>query len=92
MGFETCASAGCHNFHDNRALYEDFLIKHANTPWLKDTPVVADAQTKAYVATLFTPDESLQAPSTPELDPEKHAEVATQFFTVFTFGSGLDLQ
>lgn len=28
MGFETCASAGCHNFHDNRALYEDFLLKH----------------------------------------------------------------
>ena len=29
MGFETCASAGCHNFHDNRALYEDFLLAHA---------------------------------------------------------------
>jgi hypothetical protein len=32
MGFETCASAGCHNFHDNRALYEDFLLKHHDTP------------------------------------------------------------
>ncbi|MFK8050845.1 MAG: cytochrome c3 family protein [Halioglobus sp.] len=34
MEFDTCASAGCHNFHDNRALYEDFLLKHmdaANT-------------------------------------------------------------
>ena len=29
LGFDTCASAGCHNFHDNRALYEDFLLKHA---------------------------------------------------------------
>jgi hypothetical protein len=29
MGFDTCASAGCHNFHDNRALYEDFLLRHA---------------------------------------------------------------
>ena len=28
LGFETCGSAGCHNFHDNRALYEDFLEKH----------------------------------------------------------------
>jgi len=28
MGFETCASAGCHNFHDNKALYEDFMAKH----------------------------------------------------------------
>lgn len=32
MGFETCASSGCHNFHDNRALYEDFLVKHADKP------------------------------------------------------------
>lgn len=35
MGFDTCASAGCHNYHDNTALYEDFLVKHANTDWLK---------------------------------------------------------
>jgi hypothetical protein len=30
--FDSCMSAGCHNFHDNRALYKDFLIKHANSP------------------------------------------------------------
>ncbi|MBN1237692.1 MAG: cytochrome c3 family protein [Gammaproteobacteria bacterium] len=30
--FTTCASAGCHNFHDNTALYEDFLLKHAEAP------------------------------------------------------------
>lgn len=29
LGFETCASAGCHNFHDNRALYEDYLVAHS---------------------------------------------------------------
>jgi predicted CXXCH cytochrome family protein len=28
MAFDTCASSGCHNFHDNRALYEDFLLRH----------------------------------------------------------------
>jgi len=28
MAFTTCASAGCHNYHDNKALYEDFLEKH----------------------------------------------------------------
>ena len=28
MAFDTCASAGCHNFHDNRVLYEDFLLEH----------------------------------------------------------------
>ncbi len=30
MAFDSCASAGCHNYHDNRALYEDFLVEHAN--------------------------------------------------------------
>ncbi|MFK7967326.1 MAG: cytochrome c3 family protein [Burkholderiaceae bacterium] len=28
MSFMTCKDAGCHNFHNNRALYTDFLIKH----------------------------------------------------------------
>jgi hypothetical protein len=32
LAFDTCASAGCHRFHDNRALYSDFLIKHAGEP------------------------------------------------------------
>ena len=30
MVFNTCSSAGCHNYHDNKALYEDFLLKHKN--------------------------------------------------------------
>ncbi|MBX9811817.1 MAG: cytochrome c3 family protein [Burkholderiales bacterium] len=32
MDFGTCADAGCHNFHDNRALYEDFLLRHRHEP------------------------------------------------------------
>lgn len=32
MAFDTCASAGCHNYHDNQALYEDYLIKHLHQP------------------------------------------------------------
>ena len=32
MEFDSCASAGCHNFHNNRALYTDFLIKHQDEP------------------------------------------------------------
>lgn len=39
LGFDTCASAGCHNYHDNRALYEDFLTKHADEPDLKPKAV-----------------------------------------------------
>lgn len=41
LSFSTCADAGCHNYHDNRALYEDFLEKHATQADLAATPVVA---------------------------------------------------
>lgn len=34
FAFDSCASAGCHNFHDNRTLYEDFLIAHTGQPEL----------------------------------------------------------
>ncbi len=30
--FDTCADAGCHNFHDNSGLYEAFLVKNAEAP------------------------------------------------------------
>ena len=35
--FDTCAD--CHNYHDNRALHEDFLIKYAGGPWLAQSPI-----------------------------------------------------
>lgn len=40
FAFDTCAGAGCHNFHDNRALYEDFLVKHAAEPDLGQKPIL----------------------------------------------------
>lgn len=40
MGFDTCASPGCHNFHDNTALYEAFLLKHLHEPPVVAKPVV----------------------------------------------------
>lgn len=36
FAFDSCATAGCHNYHDNRALYENFLTKHANEPDFRD--------------------------------------------------------
>jgi hypothetical protein len=42
MAFETCAAAGCHNFHDNRALYEDFLVRH-----LDDAPQLSPQRNPA---------------------------------------------
>lgn len=46
LGFDTCASSGCHNFHDNLALYEDFLLKHAEEPWLKETRRIVSRSAK----------------------------------------------
>lgn len=34
LAFDSCASSGCHNFHDNRALFEDFLLTHADGSWV----------------------------------------------------------
>ncbi|MEW6683640.1 MAG: cytochrome c3 family protein [Nitrospirota bacterium] len=32
LAFSTCRDSGCHNFHDNQALYTDFLVKHLDEP------------------------------------------------------------
>lgn len=36
MDFMTCNDAGCHNYHNNRALYTDFLVKHLHEPQTLD--------------------------------------------------------
>ncbi len=40
LPFNGCLASGCHNYHDNRALYEDFLLKHAHAPALLDKRTV----------------------------------------------------
>lgn len=40
MDFMTCNNAGCHNFHNNRALYTDFLVKHLHEPTILDKTVL----------------------------------------------------
>lgn len=44
MEFTTCTNSGCHNFHNNRALYTDFLIKHMDAPDITDSPSVPDKE------------------------------------------------
>lgn len=39
LGYDTCASAGCHNFHDNTALYERFLTDHLDEPDFKENAI-----------------------------------------------------
>lgn len=38
MAFDTCKNSGCHNFHNNRALYTDFLVKHLHEPATLENP------------------------------------------------------
>ncbi|MES2607105.1 MAG: cytochrome c3 family protein, partial [Pseudomonadota bacterium] len=52
MEFNTCASAGCHNYHDNRSLYEDFLVENAAGPWLKPEGRQPDRDIVAYMEKL----------------------------------------
>ncbi len=41
LAFDSCASAGCHNYHDNRALYEAFLVENSSGEWLNHIAVIA---------------------------------------------------
>jgi len=47
--FDGCAASGCHNFHDNTALYEDFLVKHLNEPATLARPAVAKRDLKPWI-------------------------------------------
>ncbi len=46
LAFDSCASTGCHNYHDNRGIYEDFLVKHAGEPELSSEPIVPRVDAK----------------------------------------------
>jgi hypothetical protein len=47
--FNSCANAGCHNYHDNTALYEDFLSKHLRESATRDSASVARRDLLAYL-------------------------------------------
>lgn len=44
MEFDTCASAGCHNYHNNRSIYTDFLVKHMDEPELLESRTVPEKE------------------------------------------------
>ncbi len=64
MEFDTCASAGCHNYHDNRALYEDFLVAHAGEPNIADQPVISAM--KQFIAQSIVVKKAALKPDYPE--------------------------
>lgn len=52
LPFEGCASVGCHNFHDNRSLYEDFLVDHRNEPEILPVARVTWARDQGTASTI----------------------------------------
>jgi len=52
MAFDTCNDAGCHNFHNNRALYTDFLVKHLGEPDVLERPVLPEREFASVLAEL----------------------------------------
>lgn len=38
MKFQNCSTSGCHNYHDNRSLFEKFLDSHYGEPDTFDSP------------------------------------------------------
>ncbi len=85
MEFDTCNSAGCHNFHNNRALYTDFLVKHLGEPEVLEKPILPEREFAGVLAELVDypvdryPIAQLSgadadAPGDIRLDPEAHTD------------------
>jgi hypothetical protein len=54
-----CAATGCHRYHDNRALYEDFVTRHLDEPRTRSPAVVPERSLAAFLATTRPPAEPL---------------------------------
>jgi len=63
LAFTTCTNVGCHNFHDNRAVYTDFLIKHQSEPDLLARPVLVGLRGSAAGAIAPAPAGSAAVPA-----------------------------
>ena len=76
LAFNGCSAAGCHNYHDNSALYEDFLVKHANEPATSEVAVVP---TKNYTEWLELVDETERVSLSRENANSQHATNSMKF-------------
>ena len=51
MSHQSCATAGCHNYHDNMALYEKFLSDHYGEPDFLETAVLVQLDSSKLLRT-----------------------------------------
>ena len=73
LPFDSCANSGCHNFHDNRALYEDFLVEHRDEPKLRANARLPERELLAWaLARGFGQETALGADVADA--PQRHAE------------------
>ncbi|WP_233148196.1 cytochrome c3 family protein [Rhodopirellula sp. MGV] len=59
MAFDSCSTAGCHNYHDNSALYEKFLDDHFGEPDFLDAAINPQRDTVSTVSQKGWPKEKL---------------------------------
>lgn len=79
LGFETCNSAGCHNFHNNRSLYTDFLIKHLDKPWLDKTSTLPEKEFASILDELMSyPADRFPVQPLTSADADAPAEMLTE--------------
>lgn len=78
LAFDSCASAGCHNYHDNTALYEDFLVKHLHEPENKEQariPASDISPITEYATAYPREDYPVKALSAQEQDGPAHTDI-----------------
>jgi hypothetical protein len=72
LPFSGCADAGCHNYHDNRALGEAFLADHLDGPPLKNSGrVPALDRDSRYVARAIRPLTRRQQDAPAQVEPSE---------------------
>lgn len=75
--FNSCATAGCHNYHDNSALYEKFLYKHLDEPECLKVATNPVRRLQQLLAAAGEPANSLTAKDA-DASPEGQNDIATQ--------------
>lgn len=73
LSFKSCATAGCHNYHDNTALAPSFLLKHFGEPITHPEPRITSLTNLRRIAeqTIPTPLRLDQADAPADHDNEK---------------------
>ncbi len=74
LAFDSCASAGCHNYHDNRALYEDFLVENHRGAWVDELARITAPNAAARLAPARIPKVQPEYPQQVAQHPDIHGE------------------